>query len=740
MAIPSWLDETKSFPERVGSLYEPDGLMAKQLANFRPRAAQKAFAEAVAQAIESRETVIAEAGTGTGKTFAYLIPAIVAGVQTVVSTAGKSLQDQLFSKDLPTIRKMLGLPFSVAILKGRANYVCPYHLELAKSQTLPERNSYIKLRRIEKFAATSQTGDKAELHDVPEDDPLWPMVTSTRENCLGSEKCPHWDDCFVRRARERALDANVVVVNHHLFLSSLAIKQQSNGTVDGLLPTPGLTVIDEAHQLPQIASDFFGQTFSTNQLKKFSDEVTILGTRDSLNGIAKWADMRTALQKAIREFRLACHELGLVDGTRVSLGKVENLDNLYEPMVALWQACAPYHQTLRANSGRDPDLDTLGNWFYEIMDQLERWCDTLKHEYCRARGIPEDQLPTKSVFVLDDPLAATNEEGPFETTSSDAVAQEQDTPEQTQAPSLETDAKPSTRRQVQWIDVTAHDVRFVRTPLSFAEDFRRMRDEIGGTWVFTSATLSNHGNFTHFRHELGIDEAQEHSWESPFHYYDQGCLYVPPIPAPNVNRDQHTRNVIDAVWPLICAAQGRTFVLCTSLKAVVDAANQLEGLIVANGSPYKLLVQGEGPKGALIDAFREHGNAILVGSMSFWEGVDVRGEALSLVVIDKLPFSPPDDPVGEARCQLIRSQGGEPFRDYVLPEAIIALKQGTGRLIRSETDRGMVVICDSRLVENKYYGKTILRNLPDFVKTRQPARALDFFLHPDHFQASLYQH
>ncbi len=742
MSSNAWLDPKKDFVSRVGSLYAPGGLMSQKIPGFRPREGQQAFAEEVARAIEARSTLIAEAGTGTGKTFAYLIPAIVAGVRTIVSTAGKSLQDQLYHKDIPQIRKTLGLPVTVSLLKGRANYICPYRLELAQSEDmLPERDSYQKLRLIAAFAAHTETGDKAELPDVPEDDRLWPMVTSTRENCLGREKCPHWDGCFVRKAREKALNSDVVIVNHHLFLSSLALRKQTNQNADGLLPDAGLTVIDEAHQLPQIASDFFGDGFSTRQLEEAVYTAHGLSARDTLTGVANWADLRARVDRACKELRLAVSELGVQEGDRVALDKLERYDNLYERFVRLEVVCEEFLNTLVANEGRDPELDTLLAWTRELVIQVSRWCALL------AERCPElaAQLASESAKVSE-PSLTQNSLLEKESESADAqMNTSQADPEDPENPLAQEKARQRSRNYVVWLEYTKYAVRFNSTPLSFAKDFQTLRNDMGGAWVFTSATLSTGSKqqsdqqFNHFKAELGIQDSAEFSWESPFNYWEQGCLYIPMMPDPANNTVEHTRRVVQKTWPIICAAQGRTFFLCTSLLAVREAADQLARLIDANALPYKLLVQGEAPKTTLVNEFRQHGNAILVGSMSFWEGVDVRGDALSVVIIDKIPFSPPNDPVSEARCNQIRARGGDPFALYTVPEAIIALKQGVGRLIRSESDRGVVVLCDARLVSKPSYGPRITGNLPDFFRTRKEQKALEFFLNPQRYHEGLYQ-
>lgn len=701
-----WKDPKLDFPTRIARIYDADGPMAQMLNDFRPRPGQQEFAREVAKAIEGKTTLIAEAGTGTGKTFAYLIPAIVAGVTTIVSTAGKSLQDQLFAKDLPAIRRALGVPVTVSLLKGRANYVCHFHLEvMASNDRLPQKDSFIKLRKIQRFAATSETGDRAELPDVPEDDPLWPMVTSTRENCLGRDRCPHWEECFVRRARERAMQSNVVIVNHHLYLSSLALKNSSRGAIDGLLPEATLTVIDEAHQLPDIALDFFGTGFSTNQLDSIGQEAAALGARATLNGAgALWNKFYTKMQNACRRIVLRINEMGFKEGDRISLDTMSNLSELLDPFIELENVCNEYKEQMKVNEGRDNEFDTLIAWFDELYEEVFDWGELIKKRVNPSESELEAPI-----------LERIKEQGEVVTPPSE---------------------KESANR-VLWFTVGRSWVRFNNTPLSFAKDFRYMREQMGGAWVFTSATLSNNKNFTHFKAELGIDEAVEESWDSPFNYWEQGCLYIPKLPAPKNNTHEHTRNVIEATWPLINAAEGRTFVLCTSLVAVKDAAEMLEAKLEANNLPYKLLVQGSAPKPTLISEFRQHGNAILVGSTGFWEGVDVKGDALSLVIIDKIPFSPPDDPVEVARCEAIEKEGKHPFAVHTLPAAVLALKQGSGRLIRSENDRGMVVLCDSRVID-KGYGKIVLKNLPDFYRTRREDKALQFFLSPELFKEGLY--
>ena len=703
---PRLWDASTPLVERVALAFDEKGPLTKAVKGFCVREGQREFAVEAARAVEEKTILVAEAGTGTGKTFAYLTPALLAGATCVISTAGKSLQDQLCAKDLPALRDALGVPVKVALLKGRANYVCHFRLELTASEgRLPEQDSYLKLRKIQRFAAVSRTGDRAELPDVPEDDRLWPLVTSTRENCLGKDRCPNYDDCFVKKAREDAMQSQVVVVNHHLYLSSMALKRESDA-IDGMLPQAALTVIDEAHQLPGIASSFFGTSFSTYDVENVSMEARRLG-RTKCNDGAEWEILYDRVLKAGREFRLDAQRIGLAEGERLDVDEIDDFGELYPGFERLRAAFAAMGEAMRANEGRDNELDTLAERHAELMEQMEAW--TAIFVKCR-NGAADEASEGEAAGDAE----VGGEAGPEAGAASGADA------------------------EVRWLEVSQHGIRFNLTPLSFAEEFREMREREGGAWVFTSATLSSAGRFDLFKQRLGIGECVERTWESPFNYWEQGCFYLPQMPPPANNTAVHTHNVIEKVWPLINAAGGRTFVLCTSLAAVRAAADELQARLEANGNPYPLFVQGDGPKMRLIEEFRAHGNAVLVGSMSFWEGVDVKGEALSLVVIDKIPFAPPNDPVMMARSRAVEASGRRPFDEITLPEAVITLKQGAGRLIRSEGDRGMLVICDPRIL-NKGYGKVVRDSLPDFYCTRREEKALEFFLNPERFREGLYR-
>ncbi|EJX06450.1 helicase c2 [gut metagenome] len=496
---------------------------------------------------------------------------------------------------------------------------------------------------------------------MPENDPLWPLVTSTRESCLGKDRCPCWDRCFVKQAREKALKSQVVVVNHHLYISSMALKAESD-SIDGMLPKADLTVIDEAHQMASVACSFFGEVFSTRELEELMQELRQVGLSKVRDG-ADWNRLYDNVVRGVRNLRLEASLIGLTEGCRRALKDIPALGELHPAMQIIREAMLQTAAALRENAGRDEAIDNLAERHDLLTETMKVWLELIE----QFRQAPEGTVP------------AMKADG-----------------------------------YVRWIEATPHTLRFNATPLSIAEAFDGIRSTEGGAWVFTSATLSSNRDFTHFKHELGITEATEASWDSPFNYWEQGCFYIPEMPDPQNNTIEHTRHMVEIIWPLIAAAQGRTFLLCTSLTAVREAARLVSERLEANGNPYSLFVQGEAPKIELIERFREDGHGILIGSKSFWEGVDVKGEALALVVVDKMPFTSPDDPVAAARGEVLKAAGKSPFFLEALPEAVITLRQGAGRLIRSEEDRGMFVLCDPRILK-KGYGKTVINSLPDFL-------------------------
>ena len=614
------------------------------------------MARAILDTLERSEVLVAEAGTGTGKTFAYLVPALIAGGKVIVSTGTKTLQDQLFDRDLPAVREALASGASVALLKGRANYVCLYRLERAVSEArLASREEAAQLRRIERFAAASASGDRADLAEVAEDAPVWAHATSTRENCLGQE-CPNYKDCFVMRARRNALAADVVVVNHHLFFADVVLRDEG---VAELLPACNTLVFDEAHQLPEIARLFFGATISTAQLIELARDAR-LELRAAGGASPELDRLAGALEKSARDLRLA---LG-GEASRLGWGQAMRLPGFGAALAALGAALGALAEPLAEQAERSEGLESCARRAGEARATLARM-------------------------------------------NGDEAANE-----------------------VRWVETFSQAAQLHLTPLSSAELFRRQMADHPRAWIFTSATLAVGEDFGHFTRELGIEQAQALRWESPFDFARQALLYVPKGLPVDPNDPGFTAAVVDAAYPALRASGGRAFLLFTTLRALRRAHELLAARFERDAIAYPLLVQGTGSRSELLARFRVLGNAVLLGSQSFWEGVDVRGEALSLVVIDKLPFAPPDDPVLSARIEAVRSQGGNPFTTLQLPQAILQLKQGAGRLIRDEADRGVLMLCDPRLY-SRPYGRLVRASLPPMTQTRELAEVEGFFARID---------
>ena len=609
------------------------------------------MARAVAAAIAGNSVLVAEAGTGTGKTFAYLVPALLSGGKVIISTGTKTLQDQLFGRDIQVVRKALKVPVTVAVLKGRANYVCHYYVERAQNEgRFPTRDDARYLPIIANFAKNSATGDKSDLPAVPENAAIWSYVTSTRENCLGSD-CAHYSKCFVMEARKQALAADVVVVNHHLFFADVVLRDEG---VSELLPASNTIIFDEAHQLPETASLFFGQTVSTSQLIELARD-TRIEAAVSAKDFAPLPEATQALDKATRDLRLVFKE-----------------DNGRFPF-----------QALARNRAFEPALAVL----CEKLDALVAMLETQAE---RGEGLEKCWQRAQS-------LAASVRRW-----------RDHDDPE-----------------FVRWLELFNHALHLNATPLSIAEVFQAQINDHARSWIFTSATLSVGGDFSHYNAQMGLADASAQSWESPFDYSTHALLYVPKgMPEPNT--PDYTQAVVAAALPAIEASGGRAFMLFTSLRAMREGYELLKDAFFRRKLEFPLMMQGEGSRTELLESFRRIGNAVLVGSQSFWEGVDVRGDALSLVVIDKLPFAPPDDPLLAARIERINRDGRNAFVEYQLPQAVITLKQGAGRLIRDESDRGVLMICDPRLF-SKGYGKRILRSLPTMKGTRDVEDVIAFF-------------
>jgi len=677
-ALPGAADaaQVEQARRRVAAAFDPGGVLSRAVAAFVPRESQREFALQVFDTITDRGTLIAEAGTGTGKTFAYLVPALIAGGKTLVSTGTKALQDQVFRKDLAVLRAVLDPSIDIALLKGRQNYVCLHRLERTEREgQLATRQDMIHLRAIGHFARTSATGDRAELGVVPENASIWPLVTSTRENCLG-QQCPRFDDCFVYKARRAAQAADVVVVNHHLFLADLALRDDS---ISEFLPAADTVVLDEAHQLPKIAGEFFGTGFSLAQVGDLAVDTRTVGLTRAQGGAA-WPVLSQALEQSTRVVRLALAEAGLAAGARVAVDRLARRAQIGRAIEEIERALAAIAAAVESNAGRDAELDALAPRAAALRAEVRSW------------------------------IAALTVPGQEEGDEDRAPAQN------------DVDAGAG---WVRWINVSTQGAQFHATPLSPGETFARMRAQQPQAWVLTSATLTLAGRFDRFVEEMGVPQARTRRWESPFDFARQALLYLPPL-MPSPLADAFAEQVADCAWPVIAACGGRAFVLCTTLRAVERVAARLRMRMLAESSELPLLIQGTATRRALLDEFRRAGNAVLVGSVSFWEGIDVRGEALSLVVIDKLPFAPPDDPVVEARIRRLRSLGRNAFTEFQLPQAVTLLQQGAGRLIRDERDRGVLMILDDRLL-TKSYGRIVLASLPPFARTRNQDDACGFF-------------
>ncbi len=631
--------------------FAADGPLAQAIPGYRPRPQQIAMAEAIHDAIAHTDKLVVEAGTGTGKTFAYLVPAFTAGGKVIISTGTKTLQDQLFLRDIPAVRDALKLPVTVAMLKGRANYVCHYHLERAENEgRFFDKRDAAYLPRIASFARTSDSGDKSACADVPETASVWSYVTSTRDNCLGQD-CGYYKECFVMEARKRALAADVVVVNHHLFFADLALK---DGGVAELLPAANTVILDEAHQLPETASLFFGSSVSSGQLMELARDSraeALVNAKD----VAALPEAAAAVEKAVRDLRLVFAR----DGLRAPIERARGMQGFDDALAGLEARLEALGALLEKQAERAPGLENCWDRAQALLAGVRQWRDEASDE------------------------------------------------------------------AVRWVEVFSHGYQLNSTPLSVAAPFRNQLQGQPRAWIFTSATLAVKGNFSHYQELMGLEDAKTASFDSPFNYAEQALLYVP-TGLCEPNQPDYTRRVVDAALPILRASGGRAFVLFTSLKAMNEAHGLLKEAFAAEQLDFPLLLQGDGSRTELLERFRQLGNAVLVASQSFWEGVDVRGSALSLVIIDRLPFSPPDDPVLAARIERMNREGRNAFMEYQLPHAVISLKQGAGRLIRDETDHGVLMICDPRLID-KPYGRRIWQSLPPMRRTREQAEAERFF-------------
>ena len=629
------------------------GPLADRVEGFHGRPQQQAMAAAIERTLDDNGVLVCEAGTGTGKTFAYLVAAVLSGKRVIVSTGTKNLQEQLFHRDLPRVRDALAVPLDSRLLKGRANYLCVQRLAVhAASPGLLDRKVDADLVLIKEWAGRTEDGDRAELVEVPEAAAAWRLATSTADNCLGGD-CPHYGDCHVLKARRAAQAADIVIVNHHLLFADLAIRQEGFGE---LLPGADAVIVDEAHQLPELATRFFGISLGSGQLTELASDARAAYEAEA-GDVPGFPPLTRDLESSLGSL------VGAIAGTlpgassRIAWDAIRDrppvaaaVDGLRSALSAVIEALTPM-----AERGR-------------LLSALER----------RARELGE------RLSILSTGSSPDN---------------------------------------VRWLELTAQHLRWHASPLDVADMFSKWTQEQGGAWILTSATLAVGGRIEPFAERLGLGDARLRVWESPFDFAHQTLCYVPPgLPEP---RDSgYVDAVVAAVVPVLQASRGRAFVLFTSHRALRRAADTLEGCL-----EYPLLVQGSAPRDELLRRFRTTSGAVLLGTASFWEGVDVRGEALSCVVIDKLPFAPPDDPINEARARALKAAGRDPFLEHQLPQAVIALKQGVGRLIRDADDRGVIVLCDPRLL-SKAYGRVFMDSLPPMPLSRDIDDVVNFFAHP----------
>ena len=632
----------------VAQTFAPDGVLARHEPGFRPREAQDQMALRIAQALDGREALVVEAGTGVGKTFAYLAPVLLSGRRALVSTATKSLQDQLFLRDLPRLRDALGLPVRMALLKGRASYLCRWRLQQAEhSAQLPDRFAVRALHRVAQWAQGTTSGDLAEIDGLDDRSPVIPLVTSTRDNCLGTE-CPEYQACHVMQARRQAMAADLVIVNHHLFFADMALRDSG---VAELLPTVDVAVFDEAHQLVEAGVQFLGTTLATGQALDVARDMLAVGLMHA-RGLQPWHELQAALERAARELRLAC--AGPIREVRGVLKRRwdEVAEALPGALPALSDAALAAADALAAVAETAPDFPKL--------EQRARTLATLA-----------------SHFELE------------------AVA-----------------------GHVRWVDLTPQQARLVESPLDIREMLSEQRAASPKAWIFTSATLGDDDDLSWFTASTGLEDAAKLRVGSPFDYAANARVWVPPyLPLPNA--PGHPAAVGGLAARCAQALGGRCFVLTTTLRVLPVVAEAIR----AAAPELLVLVQGTEPRRALLQRFGDGRNSVLVGSQSFWEGIDMPGDALQCVLIDKLPFPPPNDPLVEARVKQLREQGRNPFEDYFVAEAAVSLKQGAGRLIRTESDRGLLVLCDPRLRQMRY-GRRLLAALPPMGRLDDEADAL----------------
>lgn len=645
--------------QRASEFLSQDGPFYKQVTGYQVRANQLALCDAIDKAIDEGSVLAAEAGTGIGKTYAYLVPSLLSGKKIVISTGTRHLQDQLFHTDLPKVKKALAVQTTSALLKGRSNYLCLHRLNLAPHLGFINRETRSVLTEISEWSKSTTTGDISELDTVAEDSYVWPMVTSTVDNCLGGE-CDYWDNCFIANARKQAQAADVVVVNHHLLLADMTLKNEGFAEI---LPEADAFIIDEAHQLYDVAARFFGSTVSSRQLISLTKDIIAEQVNDA-SDMVELRDYAEKLEKSARDLRITLGDAGLREA---------------------W-----------LNIQRKPAVCTsLKNLTSTLNDTLV----VLEMAAERGRGL--EQCFERGQVIL----ARLN------------MFQEK---EQTASEQEVTDDVEDGNQSVLWYETYTKSFMLHATPIDVASIFQQHTNNFSNAWLFTSATLQVNKKFNHFAENIGLLDYKSGVWESPFDYGKQSLLFLPKnLPQPS--EPAFTKELMKAAVPVLLASEGRAFVLFTSYYAMHKAHDYLKTML-----PYELLLQGDLPKHQLLEKFRETDNAILLGTSSFWEGVDVRGESLSCVIIDKLPFASPGDPVMQARIDTIKRNGGQPFMEFQVPQAVITLKQGVGRLIRDVNDSGVVMLGDPRL-KQKSYGRVFLNSLPSMPVTSDVKDVEEFF-------------
>ncbi|USD66694.1 ATP-dependent DNA helicase [Vibrio sp. SCSIO 43136] len=635
----------------IAKTFSSQGALGKAIEGFQPRQAQLDMAEAVAQAINNETQLVVEAGTGTGKTFAYLVPALLSGKKVIISTGSKNLQEQLFHRDLPLMVDALGFHGQVSLLKGRSNYLCLDRLsrQMVESHGVHADPTLLsQLVKVRSWSSETKSGDLGECDDLAEDSPVIPTITSSNDNCLGKD-CPSYQDCFVLKARKKALDSDIVVVNHHLFFADLAIKETGFGE---LIPEADVFVFDEAHQLPDIASQYFGSSLSSRQMQELAKDIEI-GYRTEAKDMAQLQKVADRLSTTAMDMRMVLGEPGFRGNWREALKS----PSIERELVRLQDVLELAIDVLKVALGRSQLLDTAFERANALKARLDRVCevDITGYSY--------------------------------------------------------------------WYECSPRHFSLNITPLSVADKFHEQIALKQGAWVFTSATLAVKDDFGHFTHRLGLEPKQQFSLPSPFDYAEQARLCVPKY-LPEPNSVGMADRLADMLGPIIERNGGRCFFLCTSHAMMRSLAERFREQL-----EIPVLMQGETSKQKLLAEFLELGNALLVATGAFWEGIDVRGDALSCVIIDKLPFTAPDDPLLKARIEDCRLSGGEPFAQVQLPDAVITLKQGVGRLIRDKKDKGALIICDNRLV-TRDYGAVFLQSLPPIPRTRD-LEQVSQFLHSD---------